>query len=1258
MPQIGAQPIPFRDPAGPWAGMNLDSKDAPGSFELIENGYISNDGGEIRTMPGFVCVVDPNTQERKTNGDDTTVGYRATHQDARRPVLSLSSGYYFDASATEQLDVYTEPTQLHFMEQVAGRWEIIGESDFVREPIRESGGDELTVQSATSNGSGVITLALSGTPVATADTFNAIYATASGTVIKERVWISGITGDLADVLNDKGHVATGVSGNVLTIATVGPLSTASTSQTGRIAKVKPTGANPIPISDDVTSLTSWTSLVRGNPASSASETVYCAHVANRQRDFGDQTGEVDQGHGQEAGVVDYPRSRRRQRMLPYRLAPHVAGNRLIMAAPGYGCVFQKPSVLPINYDSTTDSLGISSLTNDIFDKPRSVGLPKAVVWVDPENVNIDASATTGLGNGYHIVGAGDDDHSFGGSSHTDRVGTYTFAFAYRDEATGERGLISEPVKVNSIGSGGTLLGFNFHVLFPGYLLAECLGLRLDVFRSVKGGDQLFYSETVPIWGNTAASGSSGGRVNIGGKYGLKPDTSAGYNYYWRHIIVVPSYYSDDELRKNPGYIPILEQMPMGCKASRTIRGWTMYGGALGDSGSLLQLQTGSMTLIYNRNAASPEYDAPFYDYRQVASCNFGAGSGVSLSFAGSETPFGVGNSYMPTSYEGQSIMSNTLFPWPAKQVQLGVVTNTYSGFPGSSWPPTTPGYHSSLCFQIENTPVLKTTDISRQGQETFLILPRGMVQISEKDNPGVVPSINTAQVSTELDQDIEAIGDNNGQAIIATRNRTYVIGFGESPVGVGPELVSDRFGCIGANTMVSFDGGCAWMSDRGPVAFTGGPNWIGSPLQRLFTGQQARYKTDSTGMMRHAWGCHDPERSLIYFGLFADRLAGTANEVTVSYPALSMASLAVNAGGSGYSIGDVLTVSGGSIGTHGEAATIRVTGVSAGAVTSAVVQRIGKYVAVPGTTVNVTGGGGSSASFTVAWDEGPSFQVSWTDAASSSSADKIRSRFPCDEILIYSYRTSGWSVWRPPSALAIQWMAVGKDDLGINRTFFLGSDRRIYVLDDSYSYFVKDPAKIFPSERGSQSTFVVPASAANRAGVPVLVCHNPIDNEMRVKAFRTIVAADSVAGTITLDSAVTIKNGDWLVIGARSMTLTTTSISPKNAEASKANGIVMNGSLWSYKSASGSGESQGLFYRARALTTSIINDVPTLSENRLTEADDASEHYSWSGNSPNTDPVMNLRAAKGTSLGFAHQISVDFVGGAQMRLNNLYTEVQ
>ena len=219
-----------------------------------------------------------------------------------------------------------------------------------------------------------------------------------------------------------------------------------------------------------------------------------------------------------------------------------------------------------------------------------------------------------------------------------------------------------------------------------------------------------------------------------------------------------------------------------------------------------------------------------------------------------------------------------------------------------------------------------------RNQNSYLLLPRGKIQISEPDNPGVTPATNITTIANELDEDVEAIGDVGGQAVICTRSRTYMLGFGGSPVGVLPDVASDRFGCIAPNSMVEFDGGCAWISDRGPVAMVGGAvQWIGEPLERLFYGVGARYLRDRKGMMRHSWACHDAERGLLYFGVFANRGSGTDFMVYVD-------------------------------------------------------SRFGNY--------------------------------SWADTENTADADKIRSRFPCDEVLVYSYRVGAWACGDHRCALA------------------------------------------------------------------------------------------------------------------------------------------------------------------------------------------------------------------------------------------------
>jgi len=67
----------------------------------------------------------------------------------------------------------------------------------------------------------------------------------------------------------------------------------------------------------------------------------------------------------------------------------------------------------------------------------------------------------------------------------------------------------------------------------------------------------------------------------------------------------------------------------------------------------------------------------------------------------------------------------------------------------------------------------------------------------------------------------------------------------------------------------------------------------------------------------------------------------------------------------GYSVNDVLTVSGGT----GTAAQITVTAVSGGAITGARVTTAGSYSVLPSNPVSVTGGTGSGATFGMIWQQ-------------------------------------------------------------------------------------------------------------------------------------------------------------------------------------------------------------------------------------------------------------------------------------------------
>lgn len=102
----------------------------------------------------------------------------------------------------------------------------------------------------------------------------------------------------------------------------------------------------------------------------------------------------------------------------------------------------------------------------------------------------------------------------------------------------------------------------------------------------------------------------------------------------------------------------------------------------------------------------------------------------------------------------------------------------------------------------------------------------------------------------------------------------------------------------------------------------------------------------------------DKRRSLIsaYRLLEKQKWNGAKTDVNIVDTA------AVNAGGTGYAVGDILTVIGG---TFGEAAQIRVLTVAAGVISTVVLDRAGTYTVdpTPLTANAATGGGGSGATF-------------------------------------------------------------------------------------------------------------------------------------------------------------------------------------------------------------------------------------------------------------------------------------------------------
>lgn len=1169
MGQIGSSPWSFKSEAG-WMGMTTSSKSLPSHFDLLENCYVSGDGSEIRSMPGYVCLVDPVTDARVATDTGPTAapfGYESIHIDARRPASTTIVANSYEAMstaavATDVMYIWNRPSVIHGVEQVHGRWIFFGESQDRYEPIFNVARTAFTyIVSYDDSGAGTtVDLTLNTDPDTSASAFNGV----SNQFGINKIYVEGLTGALASLLNGKSHTVAGVAGAVVTITTNpgGAISAVTLDTPAIIARVshKSSTDPSTDISHDKESLTIWTATSKGGVSTSPIERVYPAHVANRQRDFGDATGSIREG-ATDTGGSNTCISRRVQLPIPYRIVPHVAGNRLIMVAPGYGCAFQAPVITPLDFSESSDSAGIQWVGNDLYDRPRSLGVPKCVQYVDIDRSTVSSKHFTNAAAVAVLLGVGSSaDYAFGGSdaSVTSRNGTYKFRFAYKDEITGEVGLLSEPVEIAIDSSLTAFQGVALLIYFPGYLLHESMALSINAYRSTKDGDTYYFDRTIPMraWKPSITSGIGSA------KYGLTPTVSPAGDAYYHHAVYYAVYQSDDVLKKQDGYVPeAVEQMPMGAKAGRTIRGFTFLGGSIGNSGPFGEMQLGTLTLEYDNTLGSL---STHYHYNELTTRWTSA---ASPPYESQENGFGCAGKAIPSAYMGQRIVSKTLFPYPRQSVQLNKIINTITG---NSTTRLADVRYSILDTPLRSTEVL--ADNAFRNQNAYLLLPRGKIQISEPDNPGVTPATNITTIANELDEDVEAIGDVGGQAVICTRSRTYMLGFGGSPIGVLPDVASDRFGCIAPNSMVEFDGGCAWISDRGPVAMVGGAvQWIGEPLERLFYGVGARYLRDRKGMMRHSWACHDAERGLLYFGVFANRAVDTDHLIYVN-------------------------------------------------------SRFGNY--------------------------------SWADTENTAEVDKIRSRFPCDEVLVYSYRVGAWSVWRPPLCLGIQWMTRGLDVEGNNRTVFLGNDKRLYAFDDAFGQFDRDCNKTAIAQTGSVTTITGLATGIKMRASMTAAFYSGGDGVLATLIGKRTI--DSVtSSTITLDSAITLPTGGCtMLVGPHECSIKTTFVNWKRGEKAQVGQMGMRYNLWSRYSTGNTvdADPQVAFASVTGLTSDRTDGVWSPKSSSYTT--NGSTTYTTLSETPDYEHVYEREFGLGEVGGKNHQFQFDLVGGAQIRLHDLYAYVK
>jgi len=180
--------------------------------------------------------------------------------------------------------------------------------------------------------------------------------------------------------------------------------------------------------------------------------------------------------------------------------------------------------------------------------------------------------------------------------------------------------------------------------------------------------------------------------------------------------------------------------------------------------------------------------------------------------------------------------------------------------------------------------------------------------------------------------DISFISDGTGHGVYITASGTYTFdNWTFSGYGANDTTDAAVYNNSGGSVTINVSGGDSPTVRNGTSASTTVNNPRTYTVSGVETNSEVRiYNADTDA--------------------FLDGIENTTGQVQV---------VAIATGGTGYSVSDVLTVSGGT----GTAATLTVTSVSGGVVTGVSITNAGDYSVNPTNPVSVTGGTGSNATF-------------------------------------------------------------------------------------------------------------------------------------------------------------------------------------------------------------------------------------------------------------------------------------------------------
>jgi hypothetical protein len=285
-----------------------------------------------------------------------------------------------------------------------------------------------------------------------------------------------------------------------------------------------------------------------------------------------------------------------------------------------------------------------------------------------------------------------------------------------------------------------------------------------------------------------------------------------------------------------------------------------------------------------------------------------------------------------------------------------------------------------------------------------------------------------------------------------------------------------------------------------------------------------------------------------------------------------------------------------------------------------------------------------------------------------TAPDEARGRFPCDTILVLSISSRAWSIWYPPQD--VRWMFSGKDAKGMQRVFWLGADGNIYVLDDSYAQYNRDPFRTTVSASVTGQTITVDDSF----GVDI-VAHGSADNRVLlgmnimvldgdgpdIRVATTVQAFDVAAKTITLPASLSVLKGDKVIVGYRSMRIISKNLHISESDkASSVRAISLRHEETSRFTFGSSATQQPAYTRVSVTTPKRhgSQDVVThYATSYLTSSYSDASRFEYLGLSEAVNLVRDFSVSRALPAGPEAEISIEVLCPAQVSIHDVSVEL-